>query len=783
MNTKKILALALTAIITITGNGNLYAAELPETENMAEVAGEISEEKAEGDYTYTVSNGCATITAYNGTEESVVTPETLGGYLVTEIGINSFQGKEVKQVVVSEGVVRVSEQAFMDCKSLIEISFPSTMQTLSYGGVANDTALKKIEVAKESPYFFSDEGVLFKYVEGGIGLHTYPAGKENEEYVVPVYVDTIILGSFSAVEKLKKIYMPSTVERIASHSFCRGSHALDVYLNHDELPDIVTEMFFNMPAGCHVIVKNEQLKNELEAINIFSTGLSYETPDSSVVVLGDEGYPAIPTASLTWEGSQTDMSHTLSPGEKCQLTYVQEPLNSTDNITWSSSDEKIARVDAVTGLVEASGGVNYPVRTGTCTITGTDESGHSISVDITVYKPVTQVDLYCNSYNPEEYTLALDDKTKSVRFEVRPFDANNRGSITWDSSNESIANVTSKLFNTATAGDNEQYFYNSAVITAVSTGETTITATLDDNGTIWTKSFVLTVTKDISNCTIAAVPDQNYTGSDIEPAIVVGDGEKTLVNGTDYEVNYSDNRAVGMASVSITGKGLYSGTSTVYFNIIRTGDNNAGSGTGDNNAVNNGGNGQKDDTNPASKRQPITGVGSSYKKAYGDKAFTLKAKAKGTVTYASDNSKVASVGKSTGKVSIKGTGTCTITVTAAKTGSYQETVKKITVSVSPKKETVTYAKSLKKNRITVKWKKDTKATGYQIQYSTSKKFTKKGTKIKTVAKNKTASGTVKKLKSGKTYYVRVRAYKTVKVNGKKSELCGSWSKVKAVKVK
>ena len=96
---------------------------------------------------------------------------------------------------------------------------------------------------------------------------------------------------------------------------------------------------------------------------------------------------------------------------------------------------------------------------------------------------------------------------------------------------------------------------------------------------------------------------------------------------------------------------------------------------------------------------------------------------------------------------------------------------------------MTYAKSLKKNQITVKWKKDTKATGYQIQYSTSKKFTKKGTKIKTVAKNKTASGMVKKLKSGKTYYVRVRAYKTVKVNGKKSELCGSWSKVKVVKVK
>ncbi len=79
-----------------------------------------------------------------------------------------------------------------------------------------------------------------------------------------------------------------------------------------------------------------------------------------------------------------------------------------------------------------------------------------------------------------------------------------------------------------------------------------------------------------------------------------------------------------------------------------------------------------------------------------------------------------------------------------------------------------------KGKIVVKWKKSTAAKGYQLQYSTSKKFKSKKTKTT----NKT-SLTIKKLKKKKTYYIRVRAYKTV--NGKKSY--GKWSSVKKIKIK
>ncbi len=89
----------------------------------------------------------------------------------------------------------------------------------------------------------------------------------------------------------------------------------------------------------------------------------------------------------------------------------------------------------------------------------------------------------------------------------------------------------------------------------------------------------------------------------------------------------------------------------------------------------------------------------------------------------------------------------------------------------------------KKKGFTLKWKKQSQATGYEIQYSTSKKFAKKATKTIIVKKNKTVSKTISKLKAKKKYYVRICAYKTVKENGKSKKLCSKWSKAKTVKTK
>jgi uncharacterized protein YkwD len=94
----------------------------------------------------------------------------------------------------------------------------------------------------------------------------------------------------------------------------------------------------------------------------------------------------------------------------------------------------------------------------------------------------------------------------------------------------------------------------------------------------------------------------------------------------------------------------------------------------------------------------------------------------------------------------------------------------------PKKPTIKSLKKGKKSFI-LKWKKIKDVKGYQVQYSTSKKF-KKAKKIN-IKKSSTTKLTVKKLKKKKKYYVRMRSYKMV--NGKK--VYSSWSKTKTVKTK
>ncbi|MCD8191107.1 MAG: S8 family serine peptidase [Clostridiales bacterium] len=104
-------------------------------------------------------------------------------------------------------------------------------------------------------------------------------------------------------------------------------------------------------------------------------------------------------------------------------------------------------------------------------------------------------------------------------------------------------------------------------------------------------------------------------------------------------------------------------------------------------------------------------------------------------------------------------------------GSYtgKTTVRLTGVSISS-------LKNVKTRKMTVKWKKNTKASGYQIQYSTSSSFS--SYKTVTVSSYKTVSKTISSLTKGKKYYVRVRAYKTV--SG--TNYYAAWSSKKNVKI-
>ena len=170
-----------------------------------------------------------------------------------------------------------------------------------------------------------------------------------------------------------------------------------------------------------------------------------------------------------------------------------------------------------------------------------------------------------------------------------------------------------------------------------------------------------------------------------------------------------------------------------------------------------------------------------YEKVYGAKSFKLDvdfAKEGLETTYTTSNKKVVTVEKN-GKVKIKGTGICDITVKVKDNQSENQEIVKIQIVVKPKRASIKKA-VVKAKTIALKWEQDSMASGYQIEYATDSKFNKNNKNI-TINKKTKTSTTLKKLKSGKKYYVRVRSYKIAKDGKKNIKLYGSWSKVKVSK--
>ena len=146
------------------------------------------------------------------------------------------------------------------------------------------------------------------------------------------------------------------------------------------------------------------------------------------------------------------------------------------------------------------------------------------------------------------------------------------------------------------------------------------------------------------------------------------------------------------------------------------------------------------------------------------KGKTLKRGTDYTVSYSSGSK---NVGRYTVKVTLK--------------GNYSGS-KSLTYNINPKGTSVSKVTAAKKG-FKVTWKKQaTQTTGYEVQYSTSSNF-KKGNKTVNIAKNKTTSKSVSKLSAKKKYYVRVRTYKTVKINGKNVKFYSGWSGAKSVTTK
>ena len=109
------------------------------------------------------------------------------------------------------------------------------------------------------------------------------------------------------------------------------------------------------------------------------------------------------------------------------------------------------------------------------------------------------------------------------------------------------------------------------------------TLSAGDNYTVTVKDETFAITAkpiNATDITVAAISNQNYTGSPLTPGVTIKYGTRTLTSGTDYTLSYSNNTNAGTATVTITGKGNYSGTRTASFRIIRTSSSSSSGSSG-----------------------------------------------------------------------------------------------------------------------------------------------------------------------------------------------------------
>lgn len=119
-----------------------------------------------------------------------------------------------------------------------------------------------------------------------------------------------------------------------------------------------------------------------------------------------------------------------------------------------------------------------------------------------------------------------------------------------------IANATSEKYVPATGKNGEKYYY--CIVTASRNGYTETTTT---------NRAKVRITTPVSRVTVSSIAAQTYTGKALTPSVTVKYGSITLKNGTDYTITYSNNVNPGTATVTITGKGYYTGTRKINFTI------------------------------------------------------------------------------------------------------------------------------------------------------------------------------------------------------------------------
>ena len=612
------------------------------------------------------------------------------------IGMYSFNNcTSLTEVHLSDILKEIPSNTFSGCKKLTTINFPSTLTTIGNSAFSGCESLP--------------EAILPSGVEK-IESNAFKNCKAMKKAVVPDTVSSIGSSAFYGCEALTDITLGSKLKKIDSQTFY-GCVALPSIM----IPYNVTAIGDSAFVNCTKLTQITVLRN---TTSIASNAFSYP---KKMTMYGPSGCYAQTYANgkgikyVAQDIHATSISldvtnKTAERYDRFQLTATIAPLNFTDAVVWTSSNEEVATVSD-TGYVEICG-------VGTTVITVT-AGNVKAACKITVPQLIDWIE-----FDEDEIELKAGE-TYQLKPYISPSDATNK-KLKYTSSDTKVAEVSA-----------------SGLVTAKSEGEAKIRAAATDGSDEYAVCYVTVTGKaKVTGITLDRTSAEVKRGEKLTLNVTVSpsyaSNKKVVWKSANTKIATVDAngsvtaKAPGRTKITVTSSenSSYqaSCTVTVPYKItykLNKGKNNA--------------------SNPSTYYRKKVTLKNPSRKGYAFAGWYTDAKFKKKITSISSSAK----------------------------SDYILYAKWTKVKVA--KASLTSAKNSKSKQILLKYKKVSGAKGYEISYSTDKKFKKAVTK-KNTAKT---SYTISKLKKGKTYYVRIRAYK-MDSTGKK--VYGKYSSVKKVKI-
>ena len=677
---------------------------------------------------------------------------------VTNIYHYTFQGcSSLTSITVPNSVTNIYEGAFSDCSSLKNVTIGNGVTNIEDYVFNKCTDLTNITVDPNNKYYSSENGVLF--TKDKSDLLIYPAGNSRKEYSIPNGVRSIHQNAFCDCSNLTSITMSNSVASIGKYAFFSCSNLLSVIMS-DSITSIGEYAFsqcesltsITIPNGVTSIsdctfylctsLKNITIPDSVTNIGRYTfylcSSLKKIMIPKSVASIDDYAFQGCRTYSdfdVYYTGSENDWDNIkrgysiFDEQSNVKLHYNFDPNHKhsytstiTEQPTCTEEGIKTFKCDCGDTYTETIPAKGHTIVTdkavaATCTTNGKTEGSHC-SVCGEVIKAQTVIKATGHKYDNGKITK----QPTCTETGVKTFTCSKCG----DTKTETIK---------ATGHKSGNWIVDKPAAIGVKGSkhkECTVCGKVLETAEIpaLSKQNIQSATITLSKSTYV------YDGKVKKPSVTVKLGSKTLKNGTDYTVSYSNNVKVGTATVKITGKGDYTGSVTKNFSI-------------------------KNDFLQAT----VTGIST---KTYSGKSQTQKITVKfggKTLKNGTDYTVSYSNNKKIGTASMKIVGK----------GDYAGTIER-SFKINPVKLSISKL-TAKSKGFKASWAKNDQATGYEMQYSTDSKF--KTAKKVAITKKTTTAKTITKLKASKKYYVRMRIYTTV--NGTK--YYGAWSAVKTVTTK